>query len=152
MTRICQQKYTQSSSITENVGSVSGSHYTSTTKYIDCAGKPMYYVSGGASACGAHRNSENWSGYAYVTMSAILSDDTEKAISTVSCYSGHNWKSNSGTFYLSNYMTAEEISRIVKIKAVIYANGIYTGGGPTDDWGASASCTAVAWYGSWDNE
>ena len=160
MTNTNRQRYEQSSSITETLGSLykSQNNWGSYSEYqeMSVAGKPLYYVSLGASARGGSRNeTRNFDCYSSVTAYAILDDGTEVTLGSCSQHSNHNVLSTSKTIIFTDKLTPEQMSRVVKVKGYFYGKSGYTydeGHEGSSDGGKSGSLSVVAWYGSWGNE
>ena len=160
MTNTNRQRYEQSSSITEKLGSLSKSqnYWGSYSEYqeLDVAGKPLYKIDLSVSAQGGSRNGIRvFDCYSSVTAYAILDDDTQITLGSCSMHTSHNWESNSKTIKFADKLTPEQMSRVVKVKGYFYGKSGYThdeGHDGRSDGGKSGSMKVVAWYGAWEDE
>ena len=160
MTNTNKQRYEQSSSITENLGTLSKAqnYWGSYSEYqeMSVAGKPLYRVDLSVSARGGSRNeTRSFYTYSLVTAYAILDDDTQITLGSCDLDEDHNWHSKSATIYFADKLTSEQIGRVTKIKAYFYGVSGYHGDSVHEnpsDGGKSGSLSVVAWYGAWEDE
>ena len=160
MTNANKQHYEQSSSITEQLGTLSKSqnNWGSYSEYqeMSVAGKPLYKIDLSVSARGGSRNGiREFDCYSSVTAYAIFDDGSQITLGSCTMHTDHNGHTNTATIVFADKLTAEQMNRVVKVKGYFYGKSGYSyddGHEGSSDGGKSGSLSVVAWYGSWVNE